>query len=133
MGTMPSVKRKLRDFWFRRVLRRPIRTYRAAVSIKFALDVDIKDEPVDGLFHATVQPLGIATYGSSQQDAVAQVQDAIESYLVSLAEHGEMVSEFSRLGVEFSIVNVVVSDPNPHFAIPDATTPHSFGTALVPA
>jgi len=57
--------------------------------MKYRVRVE-KDE--DGVFVAEVPDLpGCVTQGSSREEALANVREAIEVYRVSLEEHGEPV------------------------------------------
>jgi len=121
--------------------RRPVDSHGAhkttiAVSVEFDLVVNISDEPVDGLYPASVDPFGIATFGTSQADALEHVQDAIESYVCSLVEHNEVLSEFERLGVTYRVSGrVVTRDLSPRLEIDDTQARHrpARGHALMPA
>jgi len=105
------------------------------MSVAFRVDVEIADAPVDGVYPARVRQLGIATFGDSPDDAIDQLQDALESYMRSLLEHNELVSEFERLGVEFKIERVRTREMHAHVEITDNAATHrpARGHALVPA
>lgn len=96
-----------------------------------------KELDADGVHQVRVQPFGIATFGLDLDDALVQAQDAMQSYLGSLIDRGQLIAEFDRLGVEYDAHVVRTSAANtPYIEFGNGDEPQhveASGRALVPA
>ena len=63
---------------------------RTGRDVQFSVDVVV--EPDDGVFHAYCPALkGLHVGGQTEDEALENVKDAVELYLMSLIKHGEPI------------------------------------------
>lgn len=101
----------------------------ASTSVTFRLNVKVADDvDDDGVYQVRIEPLGIATFGTSHEDALVQAEDAVVSYVTALLERNALTEEFERLGVEFDLRRVVSRSERPTYV--EIPTDHNGGGDL---
>jgi len=104
--------------------------------VSFALDVRVDEHPDDdGVYQVRIEPLHIATFGSSPEDALVQAEDAVRSYVAAMVEQRRLIDQFRLMGVEFQANRVVSAGDTSFVEIPlgEPDRRRATGRALVPA